>query len=372
LKQQEGDTVTAVMSGNFVQRGEPACMSANLRADAALSSGVDLVLSLPLPYSISSAEKFAFSGVYMLHSLKCIDTLAFGSESDDAEKIKSCAEKLLSDEFNDKISELINTGVSFPVAREQAVSLLYGEALSCVLKTSNDILGVEYVKALLKLKSHMQFKTVKRIGALHDAEEGSENVLSASKLRSLLGDVALTKRFMPGDSFNVLETAKLNGKITDYEKFEFSLLSKLRTMTEKDFVNVPDVTEGLEYRICEAVRNSVSYKELLEKIKTKRYTLSRIRRILVNSYLGITNDIASVQVPYIRVLGFNEKGALLLKEIKKNSELPVITRSADIKRLSCEGKVVFDSEVKARDLFSLLLEVPDICGKELTEKIIIK
>ncbi|MBR2877363.1 MAG: nucleotidyltransferase family protein [Clostridia bacterium] len=372
LKQSCNDTVTAVMSGNFVQRGEPACMSVGRRAEMALNSGVDLLLSLPVPYVVSSAEKFAFSGVFVLDALNCLDSIAFGSECNSEEKIERCAELLLSKEFNEKVSEIVNTGISFPSAREQAVLGLYGEELAEVLRTPNDILGVEYVKALLTLKSDMKFKTVRRTGAQHDSSEGTENVRSASMLRSALKDIASLERFIPENSFSVLKKTAEEGKLLDFEKFELSLLTKLRSMSSDDFRNVPDVSEGLEYRIYEAVRNSVSYKELLEKIKTKRYTLSRIRRILINSYLGITNNVVANNVPYIRVLGFNEKGAKLLREIKKNCSLPVITRSADIKNLCGEGERILKLESDSRDLYSLLLKNPDICGKELTDKIIIR
>lgn len=372
LKSDGASTVTAVMSGNFVQRGEPALMSVNVRAEMALSSGVDLLLSLPLPYSVLTAEKFAFSGVNILNSLKCLDTLSFGSESDNPNKIKECAKVLLTTQFNEKVSELVGSGVSYPSAREQAVSELFGAEFADVLRNSNDILGVEYVKALINLKSDMNVKTIKRIGAEHDSEEGEGNIRSASMLRTLSDDIEKLSQFMPEEAFEIAKKAEGNNKLLDRSKYELALMLKLRTMTVEDFKNLPDVNEGLEYRIYDAVRISTTYSELLENIKTKRYTLSRIRRILLCAYLGITKEIAEIPVPYIRVLGFNEKGAALLKNAKNNSLLPIITRSADLKNLDENGKRIFDLECKSRDLYSLLLKNPDVCGKEMTEKIIIK
>lgn len=372
LKSDGVSTVTAVMSGNFVQRGEPAVINVNLRAEAALNSGVDLVLSLPLPYSVLTAEKFAFSGVNILDSLNCLDSIAFGSESNNKEKISDCAEKLLSKDFNNRVSELVREGVSFPVAREQAVDELYGEELSQILMCSNDILGVEYVKALINLKSDLDFKTIKRTGAQHDSGLGTGNIRSASMIRSLLNDVKAAEQFMPEESFKILRQADNNKKIYNKQKFELTLLYKLRTMTVEDFRNLPDVTEGLEYRIFDAVKISGSYTELLENIKTKRYTLSRIRRILLCAYLGITKEITDIPVPYIRVLAFNENGAHLLKKAKENATLPIITRSADLKNLDANGERIFELECRARDLYSLCLSEPDICGKEMTDKIIIK
>lgn len=372
LKQTEDDTVTAVISGNFVQRGEPAILDVNKRTEMALECGVDLVLSLPLPFCVSTAEKFALAGITVLDSLNTLDSIAFGSESNSPELIKECAEKLRSAEFDKSVSKLIDSGISYPVAREQAISQLFGAEVADVLKSSNDILGVEYVKALLELNSRLGVKTIKRTGAGHDSSDGTGNIRSASFIRSVIDNADEMKKFLPEQAFGILKNAIDEKSVMDYEKYEFSLLYKLRTMTVEEIKNLPDVSEGLEYRIYDAVRTATSYNELLEKIKTKRYTLSRIRRILNYAYIGVTKDDLLLSVPYIRVLGFNEKGAGILKCVKNNSKLPVITRSADLKSLTEDGKKIFDMECKARDLYSLCLKNPDKCGKEMTEKIIIK
>ena len=371
LKQKENDTVTAVMSGNFVQRGEPAVLDVNLRTKIALASGVDLVLSLPFPYCSATAEKFALSGVTVLDSLNCLDSLGFGSESNDKKTLLECAKNLRTLDFNLLVSKLVESGVSFPTAREQAVKELFGEKEAELLQKSNDILGVEYSKALLELNSSLDITTVKRTGASHDSKEGTENIRSASLIRTFIDDLDEVKNFVPVESFEVLKEATENKKIIDYSKYELSLLFKLRTMSVEDLSKLPDVNEGLEYRIFEAVRNSTSYSELLEKIKTKRYTLSRIRRILLFAYLGVTKELLETPVPYIRVLGFNEKGAKLLKECKEKTKLPIVTRPKDLKNLDENGKKIFNLECKARDLYSLCLQSPDICGKEMTEKIIV-
>ena len=371
LKQNENDTVTAVMSGNFVQRGEPAVLDVNLRTKIALASGVDLVLSLPFPYCSATAEKFALSGVTVLDSLNCLDSLGFGSESNDKETLLECAKNLRTLDFNLLVSKLVESGVSFPTAREQAVKELFGEKEAELLQKSNDILGVEYSKALLELNSSLDITTVKRTGASHDSKEGTQNIRSASLIRTFIDDLDEVKSFVPNESFEILKEATENKKIIVYSKYELSLLFKLRTMSVEDLSKLPDVNEGLEYRIFESVRNSTSYSELLEKIKTKRYTLSRIRRILLFAYLGVTKELLETPVPYIRVLGFNEKGAKLLKECKEKAKLPIVTRPKDLKNLDENGKKIFNLECKARDLYSLCLQSPDICGKEMTEKIIV-
>jgi predicted nucleotidyltransferase len=359
------------MSGNFVQRGEPAVLDVNKRTKMALDCGVDLVLSLPFPYCSATAEKFALSGVTVLDSLNCLHSLAFGSESNNKEMLLNCAENLRTKEFNSLVSKLVESGVSFPTAREQAVKELFGETQAELLQKSNDILGVEYAKALLELNSNLDITTVKRTGAEHDSKKGSKNIRSASLIRTFIDNLDEVKNFVPSESFSVLQKALEEKKVLDYNKYELSLLFKLRAMTPENLRELPDVNEGLEYRIYDAVRNSTSYNELLEKIKTKRYTLSRIRRILLFAYLGVTKELLETPVPYIRVLGFNEKGASLLKECKEKAKLPIITRPKDLKNLAENGKKIFELECKARDLYSLCLQSPDICGKEMTEKIII-
>ena len=371
LKTNDNTIVTAVMSGNFVQRGEPALFDVNLRTRMALTSGVDLVLSLPLPYCISTAEKFALAGVTVLDSLNCLDSIAFGSESNNKSLLFDCAKNIKSPEFNALVSKFIENGVSYPVAREQSVRELYGDTQAELLKNSNDILGVEYVKGLMSINSDLDVTTIKRTGAKHDSNEGTSNIRSASHIRTFIDDLSEVKNFVPKDSFEILKSVIANGKVIDYKKYELSLMFKLRTLTPEDFKKLPDVSEGLEYRIYDAVKNSNSYPELLEKIKTKRYTLSRIRRILLFAYLDITKEILATPVPYIRVLGFNEKGASLLKLSKEKSKLPIITRPQDVKKLDENAKRIYELECKARDLYSLCLKNPDVCGKEMTEKIII-
>lgn len=371
LKKDDNTIVTAVMSGNFVQRGEPAVLDVNLRTKMALTSGVDLVLSLPLPYCISTAEKFALAGVTVLDSMNCLDSIAFGSESNNKALLFDCAKNLKSPEFDALVSKFIENGVSYPAAREQSVRELYGDTQAELLKNSNDILGVEYVKGLMSINSDLDVTTIKRTGAKHDSDEGTSNIRSASLIRTFIDDLSEVKNFVPKDSFEVLKSATENGKVIDYKKYELSLMFKLRTLTPEGFKKLPDVSEGLEYRIYDAVKNSNSYPELLEKIKTKRYTLSRIRRILLFAYLDITKEMLTSPIPYIRVLGFNEKGASLLKLCKEKSKLPIITRPADLKNLSENAKRIYELECKARDLYSLCLKNPDVCGKEMTEKIII-
>ena len=372
LKQNDSDTVTAVMSESFVQRGECACVSPYARTKMALENGVDLVLSLPVVYATASAERFAGAGVDILRASGVVDCLGFGSETGDAALLYECAKALLSTETDECIVKYLSQGVSFPQSRENAVNELFGEKVSSVLSNPNDILGVEYIKSLLKSNSLIKAVPVKRIGAAHDSDEYSSDICSATMVRNLLAENQDANKFLPDATSEILKEYVSNGKApADYKKTENAILYKLRLMSVQDFHSLPDVSEGLEHRIYNAVRSSVSLDEILEKVKTKRYTHSRLRRIILCAFLGITKNDVIAPVPYIRVLGFNEKGAKLLKEAKEKSTLQIITRPSEIKELNFSAQRFFELECIARDLFSLALPEPDVCGKEMTDKIIV-
>lgn len=372
LKENGNNTVTAVMSESFVQRGECACLSPYARTKAALLCGVDLVLSLPVPFATASAERFALGGVSVLGALGCVDALAFGAESANAENFKKCAEILTSGDFSNNIEEYLDQGLSFPVARQKALETTGGKELSNILSTPNNILGVEYIKAINKLNLNMEVFPVSRKGVAHDSSVPDGNMCSASAIRENLEKGCAVKRFLPELSYNILREEIENGKApADYKTLETAILYKLRSMSAGDFRELPDVSEGLEYRFREGVRTSASLYEILEKVKTKRYTHSRLRRIVLCALLGIKKEDVLMKVPYIRVLGFNEKGAQLLKTAKETASLPIITKFSETEDLDDDAKRVFALECFARDVLSLALPKADSCGKEMTDKIVI-
>ena len=372
LKANGENTVTAVMSESFVQRGECACMSPYERTRAALLNGVDLVLSLPVPYATASAERFALGGVTVLGSMGCIDALGFGSECGDVECLTKCAKAITAEEFSPLLENRLSEGLSFPTARQKALRDMYGDAFADALSSPNDLLGVEYIKAIEKNNYPIKPVAIKRVGVSHDSNEVSRNFCSASAIRSFLKNGNDFKEFMPEESFGILNEAVLSGNApADFTKLENAILYKLRIMTPEDFKKIPDVSEGLEHRFFEAVRNSVTLTEILEKVKTKRYTHSRLRRIVLCALLGITEEYTNIPVPYIRVLGFNEKGAEVLKQAKNTATLPIVSKSSDIKYLDENSKKIFELECKARDIFSLCLPAPQVCGKEMTDKLIV-
>ncbi len=372
LKNGGENTVTAVMSESFVQRSECACASPYVRTQMALANGVDLVLSLPVPYATASAERFASAGVAVLSALGVVDALGFGSECGSKELIKECATALLDEGFDLLVQKYLQEGVSYPEARCKALEESFGKSLAQIISTPNDILGVEYTKAIIKNGFCMDINPIKRIGASHDSKEAVGDICSASAVREMLLNNESAKTFLPPETYSILQKVMGEGKApADFKKLEAAILYKLRTMSVEDFSRLSDVSEGLEYRLYTAVRGSSTLNEVLEKVKTKRYTLSRIRRIIICAFLGITKQEVELPVPYIRVLGFNEKGARLLKDAKEKATLPIVTKPAQLKELNVAAQRLFDLECTARDLFSLALPQPDICGKEMTDKIIV-
>lgn len=372
IKNNSENTVTVVMSESFVQRGECACMSPYARTKMALKCGADLVLSLPVPYATASAERFALGGLSVLGGLGCVDALAFGSECDNAEMLKKCAEVLVSNEFSVALEKYLNDGISFPAARQKAVEEISGKEIAEILSSPNNILGVEYIKAINKLGLNMEINPILRKGVDHDSKEANGNFCSASAIRKMLENKKSFDAFLPEKSLNILKEEIKNQKApASYSSLETAILYKLRSMKPEDFRELPDVSEGLEYRFSEAVKTALYIEDILEKVKTKRYTLSRLRRIIICAFLGIKKEDVSAHVPFIRVLGFNENGAKILKKAKETATLPIVTKSSEINALGADAKRVFELECFARDMFSLALPVRDEFGKEMTDKLIV-
>ncbi len=370
LKKNDGDTVTAVMSESFVQRGECACLSPYERTKTALLNGVDLVLSLPVQYATASAEIFGNAGVSVLASTGVINSLGFGAETDNKECIYKCGQILLENDLKPHLDKYLAEGNSFPKARQLAFYDMGEKELSSLLETPNNILAVEYVKSIIKNGYGLDFIPVKRVGANHDSKEISGDFSSASAIRALLRSGEEYENLLPPETCKVLAENVASGKApADFKKLENTVIYKLRTMSLEEIEQLPDVSEGLQYRIADAVKTSVTLDEILEKIKTKRYTHSRLRRIILCAFLGISKNDVNIPVPYIRVLGFNEKGAKLLKDMKEKATLPVITKYSDISSLNDNAKRTFSLECTARDIFSLCLPSPDECGKVMTDKI---
>ena len=301
-----------LMSGNYVQRGEPALLDKFARAKAAVLCGADLVLELPLTYAISSAEGFAAGGVEVFTRMGCIDTLCFGSESGEISSIMSTAELLLTENFQDALRRALVGGVSFPRARQNALEALGGDG--SVLEAPNDILAVEYCKAILRQQSPIKPMTVRRTGSYHESAERENPSASVLRTRSDWHS------FVPEAALHVF------GSVPRYtvKAGERAWLARLRAMTEEEFARLPYGSEGLWRKVMRACRTEATLKDILNAAKSKRYTHTRLMRMLLCAYLGISAEMLPQRAPYVRVLAMNAQGAAVVRKARKNGTIPLI------------------------------------------------
>ena len=332
----KADYVIAIISGSFVQRGNVSLIDKWAKADMALSNGVDLVIELPTVYSISSAENFAYGAIKILNSLKVVDTLSFGSEFCDLDVLEKITDVLLEEppEFKTLLEHELSKGVSFPKARENALLMYLNDIrkYANILSSPNNILAIEYLKALKKTKSKIKPVAIKRVNVGYNDLEIKNNFASATAIRQKIIDntPAGISKLMPSSSYKILYNSIKKGHyVKDITVFEKQILYVLRKMSTEEIANLPDVTEGLENSIKNAADSCNTISEFMNIVKTKRYTATRIQRILLYALLGITkNDMKNSQKvqPYIRVLGMNEKGKELVSKMSRfRSKLDVVT-----------------------------------------------
>ena len=342
-----GNTAVAVMSGNFVQRGECAVLDKWTRARSALEGGVDLVLELPTVFAVSSAERFAWGAVNILKEAGA-DAISFGSESGGGAELKEVAACLDRPEFHAGLRRFLDEGLPFAVCRQAAVRELLGEELAALLAGPNDNLGVEYLKTTRRLSWEPEVIAVPRRGAAHDGGEHPDYP-SASYLR---------ERILSGEL-----AAENPASMKTGERW---VLSVLRRMDEGDFAALPDCGEGLSRRLYRAARQGRTLDEVYAIAKTKRYAHARIRRAVLWGALGLRESDRPDVPPYLRVLGANERGRAHLRELKTRARLPIITKPAHGKNLDGPGRRLFELEARCTDLYQLCREVPGPCGLEWT------
>ena len=354
-----------VMSGNFVQRGDFAILRKHARAEAAVQSGMDLVLELPLSWAVASAERFADGGVQVLEAAGVVTDLAFGSECGDIAALRRVAETLVRPELNELVRRELTKGDSFAAARQRALAALLPEA-AALLEQPNNTLGIEYCKALLRRESAIRPMTVKRKGMGHDGQGPRTGPAPATLLREALkrGDRDWAMAEMPRAMRSIYEREEAAGRAPVFqESCERAVLARLRSMTEADFAALDEGREGLHHRLYHASRAAASVDRLLEAVKTKRYAHARLRRMTLWAYLGLTPADFSDSVPYLRVLAANETGRQLLAQMRKTASVPVLTKPADVRRLPAAAQALFELEVRATDLYTLAY--PDLtaaCG----------
>lgn len=384
-KKLTGSTYTvAIMSGNFTQRGSTSIFDKWEKAKCAIYSGVDLVIELPTIYATSSAENFADGAIKILNSLKVVDYVAFGSETSDINILNSISEVLYNEpkEYKNILSHELQKGISFPKARENALMMYLNDIrkYANVLSSPNNILAIEYMKALKKYKSIINPIAVERYEAGYNDLCYTGNIASATAIRNIIKNNGfdVLRNLLPASTYSILiQNIKIGHIIPDLSVFEKQIIYNLRKMSITEIAELPDVSEGLEFAIKNAANSCNSIIEFLNIIKSKRYTTSRLQRILLYSLLGIAKkDIAlskKVQQPYVRVLGFNNRGKFLISEISKaNPKLEIITSvkkfydSTSNKNL----KAMFDKDINATNIYTIGYEYDSWSNLDFTQKII--
>lgn len=350
--------VVCAMSGSFVQRGDFAVMRTHARAEAAVRGGADLVLELPLPWAIASAEGFAAGGVGVLAATGAVDTLVFGSECGDTETLKAVA-ALESESFAAYLRQGLQEGVSFAAAREAAARKLLGEK-AAVLAQPNDILGVEYCKAIARQNAVMEPLALPRRGVGHDGG-AAEGFASASRIRELLINGACADEFLTPESADIYarECAAGRAPVT-MANAERAILARLRAMREEDLAPFDGGGEGLYHRFYDAVQRETSIEDILAAAKSKRYAYARLRRLLLAAYLGVTPEDIPQRVPYLRVLACNERGREVLKTMKTTAAAPILTKSAQVRRLDADAQRLFALTARAEEQY--VLAYPDLAA----------
>ncbi|MBQ6431072.1 MAG: nucleotidyltransferase family protein [Oscillospiraceae bacterium] len=325
-----------LMSGNYVQRGEPAILNKYVRAAAAVACGADLVLELPVTYALRSAEGFAAGGVEILNRLGCVDALCFGSESGSENELMQTAKLLLTEQFAVKLRSELASGVSFPCARQNALEDLGGNG--DLLENPNDILAVEYCKAILQQGSGLEPMVLTREGSYHDSTD-AENP-SASMLRT----TAQWERFVPAEAMRLYDGAPRASVLSG----ERAWLARLRFMSEREYSQLPFGSEGLWRKLMHACREQATLEDVVAATKSKRYTRTRLMRMLLCACLGITGEMLAWEAPYVRVLALNETGRKILREAREVGSVPILNAGEH----APDGEYA-ELERRASDLYGL-------------------
>ena len=343
--------VVCVMSGHWVQRGECALADKWLRAALALDRGADLVVELPTPWAMASAESFARGAVSLLAATGVVDVLSFGSETGKLAPLEEAAAALDAPEYPEKLRAALGRGLSFPAARQEAAG-------AACLSAPNNNLGVEYLRSLRALGSTIRPLTVPRQGAGHDGPAAG-GFASASELRRLL-------RAGRGEEAAPYLTAPWSGELADMQHIERAVLARLRTMGEGDWAALPDGggAEGLPSRLAKAAREAVSLEDFYTRAKTRRYPHARLRRLALAAFLDLRAAERPAAPPYVRVLGLGGRGRALLRKMKDTCPLPVIVKPAQARELDGPARTLFESEARYTDLYGLCFPAPRPCGAE--------
>ena len=353
LLRGENTAIVCLMSGNFVQRGHPAIIDKSIRAEAAIRCGADLVLELPAVYALSSAEGFAAGGVKILSGF--CDKLCFGAETADKDALVAIAKALLGEEFPPLLRSHLELGKSFPAARQAALEEMGLDGT--LLESPNNILAVEYCKAILTQGASLEPMPIHRGGNYHDTQAQLENP-SATAIRALMMEHRYWKSYVPGEVVELFERAPLH----HISAGERAILARLRTMSDEKFEALPYGSEGLWRKFMHACREYATLDEIIEATKSKRYTRSRIDRMIMCATLGLTAEELTAPVPYVRVLALNDRGRTILKKAREHG---IFLNAGDIETCAYGRK-----EQQMGDLYGLFaLDGPERPNTEANRRI---
>lgn len=351
VKKSGADHILVLMSGSVVQRGEFAIIDKWKRTKAALDGGADLVCELPYIYACQSAEYFASGAISILNTLKVCDFLSFGCETENTNALYDAAEIFANEpaDFKKNISLFLNKGLPFASAREKAASKVLNLDLSSILRSSNNILAVEYLKAIIRTQSAIQPIPILRTGSKHDERKVLGKYASASEIRRKIKNGETVSEFLPkAISVSPEESRRIS------ENFENVFITRLICSDLAEIRKLPDVSEGLEFALKNALNEPLSFDRIVDQVSSKRIPKSRIRRIAMNMVMNMTKDklkkLQSVP-PYLRVLGLNDKGAEIISAIKKTSDIPILTNlRSNQTKLSPLQRQILECDVQACNL----------------------
>ncbi|MCL1794856.1 MAG: nucleotidyltransferase family protein [Oscillospiraceae bacterium] len=340
-----GATIISIMSGALVQRGETAIFSKYDRAEIAVLNGVDAVFELPSAYSCAPANIFAFNAVWIMQKLSGVDCMCFGSECGDLELLEFAAEKIAGEEFNSKLSETIKTdkNKSYQNRVYSLFRAMYGERKASALLGSNDILAIEYLKALKKSESQIAPFAIKREGEPFNSEKPGETISSASYIRKSIKSITekievqnfspleKLEKFMPGPAYEMASGLIKKGKFADIENLAPAIISHLSRLGACELAKIAEIGGGMEYRIKKSLDGCFEFGSLVERLRSKHNSPSAIRRALMCAFFGITKKMRENPPDFASLLALNQKGARFVGQIRKKAAIRIATKPADMK-----------------------------------------
>ena len=311
--------IVVILNGYFLQRGEISILSKEEKSKLSLEYGVNLVIELPFVFGTQAADIFADTSIRLLNELK-VNKLVFGSESDNIKLLEKIAKKQIEEDLN--VKKYLDKGMNYPTALKKALNINFD------YNSPNDLLGISYIKSIIKNKFNIKYESIKRTNDYHDIKSDND-IVSASNIRNKLKNNEDVSKFIP---FNISEyNFKINNLVFNYLKYEIITNNKLD--------KVLSVDEGLDNKLKKEIRNVHSLDELIVKVKSKRYTYNRINRMFIHILINLLKEDAKIQLDYIKILGFDEKGKKYLNKIKKDISLPIYSNSFESKIKDYELKV---------------------------------